>query len=292
MLRGWCFQEFGKRVRRRMRDIGDDGDKKVLSVHLTFREPLDLTTIYDNPMKLANRLAREGGAGLWLALEFGETNLRPHWHGLALTQKPESWFKGVWSDLAAAKAEVKVVTGQEGERDDLDKNEFRQNLNRVIHYALKTQSVPIEPPLEAWIVASGCLREDWLLATGVPVVKPGTEIVCESPTPTFEPNAEPVNPSMVLPGRSQEGIPPMKDQQSSDDRGHVLRDCRNHERCHGVIFSLTQTGRKTRKDCQLCDTCADEQSKDFDHLGDGHRQRSSKPRECRDGGIDGLVWDD
>jgi hypothetical protein len=283
-----CFRKFSKRVRERLADLDDErGDLKLISVGLSFPEPPDPASVYESARLFATKIARKEGGTVFLAIDFSEKTGRPHWHGLVVTRESNSWLRTTWSDLTAGRAGIKSIAGQESGWAGED---LRGNLNSVVRYALKPQSGPVEIPPDCWVVASGFLRREWLLATGIPTARAGTKLVRRSTTsPSTVSGASQGVPGTTPSCYSQETIQSMGGELSYGERGGKLRDCRNHKTCHGIVLKRTAQGRTTRKDCTLCDACADARDKKYDHLGDGHRTRSSDSGQWRDGGIDGPL---
>lgn len=117
--------------------------------------------------RYAQRMADEDGCGAWLAVDVTKDG-REHLYGLALTRLSPGELESQWMALSGACADgvkIRPVTGQKnGWSPDPKKQEqakLRQNLGRVLLYALKTLPPRFEMTEAERVIASGCMDELW-----------------------------------------------------------------------------------------------------------------------------------
>jgi len=261
------FRLFSREVRRWLRRLGDRrGNRSLVSTSVTFPDPIDPGSIFGMAHLFSEKLVRDLGDSIWMALGFGDQHYRPHWHGFAVTDQPEDSIKSTWSDLTAGRAKITVITGSAEPWTLEVADPLRMNLNQVIRYALKPQVATIDIPAHSRVVAHGFLRSAWMKSTGLGIADPGTLLVpvsvdhnsgrsifhqSDSDRPSNRATHDPIQPG----------------------RGEVLRrPCRNHQTCGGFVPESTPTGRRTRVDRDLCDKCADRRDGKYEKYDDGHRR--------------------
>ena len=172
------FRLFSREVRRWLRRLGDRrGNRSLVSTSVTFPDPIDPGSIFGMAHLFSEKLVRDLGDSIWMALGFGDQHYRPHWHGFAITDQPEDFIKSTWSDLTAGRAKITVITGSAEPWTLEVADPLRMNLNQVIRYALKPQVATIDIPAHSRVVAHGFLRSAWMKSTGLGIADPGTLLV-------------------------------------------------------------------------------------------------------------------